>query len=551
MEAFIYLGKSSLVLSLFYCCFQLFLRNETFFTAKRWFLMAGIAIAMIFPFVILKRIVAISTPSFDINAFVNATTNAEIIIESTDWWFVGVTIYAAGVAFFLIRFGIQLLSLRKLISEGEIEKKDRYKMVRISADTSAFSFFNYIVYNPELYTEKQLETILDHEKLHSIQKHSIDMLLVHLVCMLQWANPFAWLYKKTLSQNLEFLADMAITTNLNNKKEYQYLLLQQSNPTLASVSFTNTFFNSIIKKRIVMLNKKKSKKQSLLKMGVVVPFLAIALFTINTKTIAQIPMSVSTTASVVKPWGITTGVQITSKSTDEELKSIKGQIKELKINLKFEKVKRNVSGEIVAISSSYSSSEGSSGRMNKKGDKPITPFSFFVNRDVVTGNVLSIGYKTTPEEDFNANKNNFRGVSSTKQFVEGIEDFDENSVIMVDGKEMDFSYDLDNINVEEISGLSVFTKKDEKTIIKITTKINENDTNASHSMNRITVVGHNAFGDKKPLIVIDGKEMKSSFDVEAIDPDNIKSINVFKGKTATDTYGKKGKNGVIEITTKK
>ncbi|MCK0155842.1 TonB-dependent receptor plug domain-containing protein [Cellulophaga sp. F20128] len=548
MEAFIYLGKSSLVLALFYCCFQLFLRNETFFTAKRWFLIAGIAIAMIFPFVILKRIVAISTPSFDINAFVNATTNAEIIIESTDWWFVGVTIYAAGVAFFLIRFGIQLLSLRKLISEGEIEKKDGFKMVRVSKDTSAFSFFNYVVYNPELHTPKQLATIIEHEKLHSIQKHSIDMLLAHLVCMLQWANPLAWLYKKTLSQNLEFLADAATTTNLNNKKEYQYLLLHQSNPNQASISFTNTFFNSIIKKRIVMLNKNKSKKQSLLKMGVVVPFLAIALFTINTKTIAQVPMSVNTTAPIVKTWGVSTGVKITSKFTDEELKRVSNEAKIIKIDLKFEKIRRNASGEITAISSSFKYGETNSGNFDLSGIKPIKPFQFAIKMTADGKEVEEVAFKTGVNASQPLNRITVEGhpIKGKKK-----------PLFFIDGKEMDESFDENQLNPENIDSISilkgekaedVYGAKAKNGVVMIATKGNQQDINAYQATNKLTVVGQSIYGDKKPLIVLDGIEMESSYDLESINPVNIESVSVLKGKKAKDAYGAKGKYGVVVIT---
>lgn len=628
MEAFIYLGKSSLVLALFYCCYQLFLRNETFFTAKRWFLMAGIAIAMIFPFVILKRIVAISTPSFDINAFVNATTNAEIIIESTDWWFVGVTIYAAGIAFFLIRFGIQLLSLRKLISEGEIEKKDGFKMVRVSTDTSAFSFFNYVVYNPELHTPKQLATIIEHEKLHSIQRHSIDMLLAHLVCMLQWANPLAWLYKKTLSQNLEFLADAATTTNLNNKKEYQYLLLHQSNPNQASISFTNTFFNSIIKKRIVMLNKNKSKKQSLLKMGVVVPFLAIALFTINTKTIAQVR---SVTNTVLQSGEIK--FKVNAEATDQELEELSKIAKEKAVDLSFAKVKRNSNDDIIAISSSFSSQDGSSGNYTLKGNNPIKTFYFYLANDE-NGSVKEISYKSGPREEIvaypstNGNKEGFvvledlnnriRTVDGSKvvYIVNGKEidesdlilgvpfrgstdsmtvnagksikkkfgrkgnggvvdittkndqknknqslidknDFGDNKpLIVLDGKEMESSYDLKSIDSDNIESVSVLKGEKAKDAYGAKGKygvvvITSNNSDVRTDQSKTKTITHRIVTDKKPLIVLDGKEMESSFDMESIDPDNIKSVNVLKGEKATEKYGKKGKDGVVEITTKK
>ena len=51
-----------------------------------------------------------------------------------------------------------------------------------------------------------------------------------------------------------------------------------------------------------------------------------------------------------------------------------------------------------------------------------------------------------------------------------------------------------------------------------------------------------------PLYIIDGKEAK---DVDGISPNDIESIDVLKGESATKIYGKKGENGVVVVTTKK
>ncbi|MEP0212265.1 MAG: M56 family peptidase, partial [Cellulophaga sp.] len=222
MEYLIFIAKSSLVIALFFICFQMFLRNETFFKANRLFLLAGIFVAMVFPFLIITKVVFINAPIVDFNKLSNTVVNNSSI-ENINWWLVVLTVYVVGCVFFLGRFLVQLASLFSLINKGASTRVGRYKMVEVTADTSAFSFFNFIVYNPNLHTANELKTIIKHEELHARQKHSLDMLLTHLLCVLQWANPFAWWYKKMVSVNLEYLVDDAIVSH-QNKKEYQYLL---------------------------------------------------------------------------------------------------------------------------------------------------------------------------------------------------------------------------------------------------------------------------------------------------------------------------------------
>ncbi|WBU90898.1 M56 family metallopeptidase [Cellulophaga omnivescoria] len=439
MEYLIFIAKSSLVIALFSICFQVFLRNETFFKANRWFLLAGIFVAMAFPFLIITKIVFVNTPVVDFNKLTNIVVN-QSSVENINWWLVILIAYAAGCLFFLGRFLMQLASLFSLINKGTSTRVGKYKMVEVTADTSAFSFFNYIVYNPSLHTANELKTIIKHEELHAKQKHSLDMLLTHLLCVLQWANPFAWWYKKMVSVNLEYLVDDAIVSH-QNKKEYQYLLLQQSVHSMASLTVTNTFFNSLVKKRIVMLNKSKSRKESILKMGLVIPMLFCAVVVFNTETIAQSkPVSNDLVNEVPK-------ITVTENS---ETVSVKDSVKTVVTK-------------------------------PKKQAKTVI---------------------TQPKEK--QSKEQQAKVSNTFNFQ--IEDNVQTSI----------------------------------TPVSMTTPIREAKT---HENSYLT--------SKKPLIIVNGEVMPSSFDMNLLIPENIEHINIFKNQSAIDRFGKKGENGVVEITTKK
>ena len=56
-------------------------------------------------------------------------------------------------------------------------------------------------------------------------------------------------------------------------------------------------------------------------------------------------------------------------------------------------------------------------------------------------------------------------------------------------------------------------------------------------------------GDEKPLLVVDDEVFTGN--IEDIKPENVKSMTVLKGKAAETVFGEKGKNGVIDIKTKK
>lgn len=434
MEYLIFIAKSSLVIALFFICFQVFLRNETFFKANRWFLLAGIFVAMAFPFLIITKVVFVTTPVVDFNKLTNTVVN-QSSIESINWWLVILTVYAMGCIFFLGRFLVQLASLFSLINKGTSTRVGKYKMIEVTADTSAFSFFNYIVYNPNLHTANELKTIIKHEELHAKQKHSLDMLLTHLLCVLQWANPFAWWYKKMVSVNLEYLVDDAIVSH-QNKKEYQYLLLQQSVHSMASLSVTNTFFNSLVKKRIVMLNKSKSRKESILKMGLVVPMLFCAVVVFNTKTIAQ------------------------SKSVSNDLVSETPKITVVE-NSKTISVKDSVKTVVTK---------------SKKQAKTVVAQS----------------------------KEEQAKVSNTFNF-----------------------------QIEDNAQATI-------TPVSMTTPIRE-----------AKAPGNSNLTSNNPLIIVNGEVMPSSFDMNLLIPENIEQINIFKNQSAIDRFGKKGENGVVDITTKK
>ncbi len=295
METFIYIIKSIAILSIFYIIYRIVLQKDTFFSANRHYLLSGIIAALVIPFIeytktIYREIPILNTPIIE-NASLatTAVTNTQPQQEAIpiDWWQIALIIYGIGFAIMMIRLGIQLISLHRLIIPYPKTYKDGYAYVQITDKAIApFSFFKTICYNPNLHSPKELDMILAHEKIHVRQRHTLDILLTQCILTIQWFNPLAWLYKKSLEQNLEFIADNGAIQEVPSSQEYQRTLVKVSS-TILQPALTNNFYHSLIKKRIVMLNKQTSSRRNLWKLGLVLPALALFMYSFNIKEVIE------------------------------------------------------------------------------------------------------------------------------------------------------------------------------------------------------------------------------------------------------------------------
>lgn len=348
-----YVLKSIAILSMFYGVYYLFLRSETFFEVKRHFLISGIIASIIAPFIKIKKTLWVNEPKFTNEAIVTDFT--EIIAtkivtpaESTplDLWEIGVLIYISLALILFIKFLVGIYTLYRLLNTAEIEKKENYYFVKVAKNISPFSFFKFIVYNPKLHLKEELEIIIKHEKTHALQYHSIDILLASILAIFQWINPVAWLYKKAIKENLEYLADQKTISKITSKKAYQ-LTLVQTTSLLNPPSFTNQFYQSFIKKRIIMFNKNQSKKRNVLKTTFILPLLAIFLWSFNVvEEIKFIPENGYEQLAEAESFFISKTIE------DSELEEIKASINERQKNYEviFKDIERNSDGTLYSIS---------------------------------------------------------------------------------------------------------------------------------------------------------------------------------------------------------
>jgi BlaR1 peptidase M56 len=354
MESFfIFIAKSSGLLILFYCAYYFLLRKETFFDSSRWFLLAGLITSIILPCLVYTKIVWIEPAPIE-NSAINSISNyskiyfphtIEKVPSEINWNYILLAIYAIGFLALLIKFAIDFYSLNAILKGKDVQEQADFKFVDIKENIAPFSYFDYIVYNSSMFTASELENIIEHEKVHSDQNHSVDVLISRVFCILFWFNPIIWLYKKAILQNLEFIADSEAAKKISDKKAYQYTLLKITTHQ-SCVAITNHFYQSLIKKRIVMLNKNQSKKRNYLKYYAIIPALIAFVFLFQIKTIAQEKEQ----KEITEKKDQVSVLKIQKNTTDQELKEIAEKLKQkYDIDMVVSNVKRNTKNELIAF----------------------------------------------------------------------------------------------------------------------------------------------------------------------------------------------------------
>jgi len=357
--------------------------------------------------------------------------------------------------------------------------------------------------------------------------------------MLFWFNPVIWLYKKAMVQNLEFIADKEAAKKISDKKAYQYTLLKITAHD-SCVAITNHFYQSLIKKRIVMLNKNQSKKRNSWKYYVVIPVLAafVLLFQIEViakekqQTLKEVPGEIKS-VDVYK---------VKKNSTDSELKEIKEKLKS-NHNVDFEasEIKRNAENFLTSIKVDIKNGKQQAQSIQVGGDNIIKDFGIIVITDE-KGN-KNVGIQTSDEE------NHKIAVSKSIKKTESVNNEEPKTVI---SKTL-ITKTATNVNTDSNTSTKTNTNTDQNisTIVTINT---DNKTKVIATGNgskiAVSISAKTRSNLTQKLIIVDGKEMPADFDVEDIDAKDIKSVNISKGIDAITKYGERGANGVIEIETR-
>ncbi|MCD6543781.1 MAG: hypothetical protein J7K34_04665, partial [Flavobacteriaceae bacterium] len=562
-----YLLKSTFILSLFYGFYILFLQKDTFFQSIRFYFLSGIVTALVIPFITIKEYVFKEPVLY--SGFININEGKIQNIQNTalSWNQILIMVYMAGVIFFSVKFLIQLSSLLWFLYKNPKNKKGNFVFVNSNKDVAPFSFFKYIVLNPTTFNTNELDQIIAHEKIHAKQFHSVDHILIQILAIFNWFNPFVWSYSRVVQKNLEFIADEHAQGITSKNQNYQHLLLKTISPHY-QMALTSNFYNSLIKKRIDMLQKNRSSKTMQIKFLLIIPMLITFVFTFNTKVIAQ-------QKSDWKVEIITNSVDfyetIDKDFTKKDLENLKTRLASQDVSFKYKKLKYNSNNEIIGISISVKDKNSNQSNFSQKSETPIK--TILIN--ISSKGTLSIGNLTgmqnnhnvlfSPDDDslyktviVNSDKKGDKNIiwitdedsttlsmggdkkksyAYTIKRVDGEDDLrvgydggsdsDKNFIFISDGKVAGNSSKIKIIELDD--------QKEGKHMMMIKTdqstkgnsfviKIDDDKIDASNNKNTI----YRSDNNKNPLIILDGKEMKDK-KIDDIAPDTIESISVFKG----------------------
>jgi len=274
----IYILKSAMVLGLLYVLYFVLFRKETFHHLNRIFILGAMVISLVVPSLNIQLNKPVSHVENDFNyvndAFLDFSETVEYVKITTtkqvESYPVIVWLLLAGMVISVFRVGFQLFSIYKNIKKYEVKTFGKYNYVLIDRHYSTHSFFNYIFVQKSEFKKKRMKEVLLHEQVHSDQLHSVDLLLIGFLSVLQWFNPFIYLFKRALVETHEFQADWAVIRQGIDKSQYQRLLLAHARSVVIA-GLTSSFNQSIIKNRLKMMNKIKSGNKVVIKYLLVFP----------------------------------------------------------------------------------------------------------------------------------------------------------------------------------------------------------------------------------------------------------------------------------------
>ena len=289
-----YFLKINVAIALFYAFYRLFFYKDTFFTWRRVALLCFFAVSAVYPLLNIQTWITAQEPMVAM-----ADLYADIVLpeftltpEKTtfDWKAILLQtagfIYWGGVALLAARFLIQLAGIIRLAFRSRKTKIGNTNVHLLKQASGPFSFFHWIFIHPTSHTEDELSEILTHEQTHANQWHSIDVLVSEIVCTFCWFNPFAWLMKREIRTNLEYLADNRVLETGHDSKAYQYHLLGLSHHKAAATIY-NSFNVLPLKKRIKMMNKKRTREIGRTKYLMFLPLAALLMIISNIEAVAR------------------------------------------------------------------------------------------------------------------------------------------------------------------------------------------------------------------------------------------------------------------------
>jgi hypothetical protein len=283
----IYIAKVSIATFVFYLAFLLLFQNRKQFVFNRLFLPVSFLISYLIPLIPIPVVRTVEMTSFEMTGPVFSSTQAaETKVEALfpiEWHQLLLGIYLLGLCGFLFQLILGNLKAFRIIQKSRKGTLFGMPVNLTIQDVHPFAFFNRIVISENTLASPDIEMIVTHENIHVKENHTLDVILTELLFLFQWFNPFAWLIKDAVKNNLEYKTDHQVVQKFN-PKTYQLAMV-----SLADKSGVTPFLNSLngsqLKNRIIMMKSKKENKYAIVKQLAVIPLLAFLVITLANREV--------------------------------------------------------------------------------------------------------------------------------------------------------------------------------------------------------------------------------------------------------------------------
>lgn len=284
-----YQFESTLCIVMFYTIYWFFLRRDTFFNVNRFYLLSMVLFSLLLPLLPVKWIDTGSPSGFMVllePVIITPDKVQQTLMNHLQWIEIAAVVYFTGVFIFLIRFALQIFQLYRITKRFGVCNHDGHRVVFVDRGYAPFSFFNLVFINEKEMTAESMTAILEHERVHIRQHHTLDMILVELAAAVQWFNPLIWLAGREMKSIHEYLADEAVLQNGISRSKYQQMILDETMGIRVN-GLTNNFNVSLLKKRIVMMTKQKSNNWAKGKVLIALPVLLVLVFVLTARSFTR------------------------------------------------------------------------------------------------------------------------------------------------------------------------------------------------------------------------------------------------------------------------
>ena len=515
-----YLLRVSISAAVLYGCYKLFISKTTFYSTNRILLLAVFALTLIIPLftIQLPEIKWFQQPETEITNL-SVLENVTVINETPDtlpskeipWLSILLIAYLTGAGICLLRYSAGSIRMMLIIrSAGKITLPDGNTLYISEQNIAPFSWMRYMVISGKDFTEDNAD-IIRHEQAHVAHRHSIDLTLVDMYCIVFWFNPFTWLLRNELRNVHEYQADAAVLENRNDYREYQLLLIRHCVGEHKFSAANNFEFNNLQKRIQMIMKTKSSNKMKWLYSSLIFSCLIAV-------TILSVSPLQAKTPQVVK-------VNEKNTSATDNLKGKTDDIKIVKINSVDNPDVRVDENDVVVLEKKIKK-EGKTEtvKINPVSEKPL----YIVD-----------GMPVNSIDQINPNDIESISVLKDKSATALYGEKGKNGVILITLKKpVKLNVTKDPVN----TGVS-----NNQTEAKDTFSIRRKTiTNRKGEKQEVYIAKQNDFLQNPPLFLLDDKEITEK-QMKNIATDDIESISVLKDKSATELYGEKGKNGVVII----